>query len=584
MARKTGVRCSPRTVAAWTALALAAVCSARAAAQSTGSTWRVSLGAGGVEADRESHNGVLSEDGRYVAFQSMATNLVPNDTNDLYDIFVHDLWTRDTTRANVGLGGIESNGSSCCPGWSRDGRYVCFTSSATNLVAGDTSDSYDAFVVDLQTGAIVRASIAWDGAEPDESVAVASISGDGSAVVFYSGATNLAPNDLNDVDDVFVRDLAAGTTTRVSVGEFGQEASGGSYTIFGRSVSDDGRRVVFTSYASNLVSYDTNNQRDVFLRDLQAGTTICISSPSPGVIGNLFSVNGCISGDGRFVAFTSRATNLAPGDTNNLNDVYVRDLVTGTIQLVSVSTGGAIGNGVSGSADISDDGLHVVFDSAANNLIAGDANGHRHMFLRDLAAGTTSILSLNTAGAPTDGHTERPRISGDARFVLFNSLATNLVPNDTNSTWDMFLRDTRSPDPAPYCVAKVNSQGCTPQIWSVGMASLTGAGLQIGAQDVINRKSGLLLYGFAEDAAPFGGGVLCVHAPRYRAGVQLSGGSPSGVDCSGAFAMDFGAFIRGAGATAFHPGRITCVQYYYRDPLDAFGVGLSDALSFPVLP
>ena len=302
-------------------------------------TRRASIPDGSTEGDGYSTFCSVSADGRWIAFFSLATNLVPGDTNGMGDVFVQDRLTGTIERVSVGPRGVQADDFSIGPSISADGRYVAFYSGATNLVAGDTNGCYDVFVRDRVAGTTVRASVDSSGAQAEASSDEPSISADGRFVAFRSFSRYLVPVDDNFVPDVFVRDLVAGTTERVSVGPGGLQANDQSNFP---SISADGRFVAFLSYASNLVAGDTNGTGDVFVRDRQSGTTERVSvRTSTGAQANAYSGMCSISGDGRLVAFESAASNLVVGDSNTTDDVFVRDRTAGTTVRVSVSTGGS---------------------------------------------------------------------------------------------------------------------------------------------------------------------------------------------------------------------------------------------------
>ena len=284
------------------------LCATPGAAQSTE---RVSVSTGGAGANDGSLAPAISSDGRYVAYASQADNLVSGDTNGAWDVFVHDRQTGTTTRVSLGVGGAQGNDGSASPVLTPDGRYLAFCSEATNLVAGDTNGMYDVFVRDLQTGQIERVSIATDGTQADYICWNPGISDDGRYVVFDSESDTLVLNDTNGVDDVFLHDRVAGTTTRVSVSSSGAQASGAE-----PSISGDSRYVAFESSSDSLVTGDTNGDTDVFTHDCQTGQTTRVSLATGGGEANDDSEYPAISRDGRYVAFGSEATNLVTGDTN----------------------------------------------------------------------------------------------------------------------------------------------------------------------------------------------------------------------------------------------------------------------------
>lgn len=399
-------------------------------------TTRVSVSSAGVQGDRLSFGSDISARGRYVAFASDATNLVPRDSNGASDVFVRDRLAGTTRRVSVGPGGRQGNGSSYGPVMSASGRYVAFHSAADNLIAGDTNTNIDVFLRDLQTNTTRRVSLDMRGQTVGESF-VDAISDDGRVVVFTASG-GLDPADTNAEYDVYARHLQAGVTRWVSVGYGGQPADDASH---GYDVSADGRYVVFVSFGSNVVAGDTNGERDVFVRDLQRRTTRRVSVGVGGRQAGGGSPTGAISADGRFVAFTSWASNLVSGDTNGDNDVFVRDRVTGTTRLVSVGLDGQVGNRESVARDISGDGRYVLFDSVASNLMAGDTNGFFDTFVRDRLAGTTERVSVGPGGRQANNLSFSDAISPDGRHVTFSSGASNLVAGDTNRTSDVFAWD-----------------------------------------------------------------------------------------------------------------------------------------------
>ena len=409
-------------------------------------TSRVSVDSAGTEANGASVRASLSGDGRFVAFESSATNLVAGDTNGVTDVFVRDLVTGATERISVDSAGTQANGVSTLnsiqiptPSLSGDGRFVVFQSTATNLVAGDTNGGTDVFLRDRQAGTTTRVSVDSAGAQANGASARASISFDGRLVAFDSTAANLVAGDTNGLPDLFVRDVVAGVTTRENLTSAGAEATGG----FSRcpSLSADGGILAFESAANNLVAGDTNGVADIFVRDRVAGTTTRASVDSAGGQANSSCLRPSISSDGNFVVFDSTATNLVPGDTNGIRDVFVRDLQAATTTRASVdSLGAQASGGANFNASLSGDGNFVVFESTSTNLVPGDTNGRSDIFLRDRLAATTTRVSVDAAGNEANGlGSFEASVSGDGSLVSFDSTATNLVAGDTNAVSDVFL-------------------------------------------------------------------------------------------------------------------------------------------------
>src|SRR5262249_11291128 len=337
----------------------------------------------------------ISADGRVVAFYSFATNLVAGDTNGEAEVFVHDRSTGITERVGVDSTGAEGNDWSEDPSISADGRFVAFESNATNLVPNDTNATTDIFVHDRQTGITERVSVDSTGAECHDASYLASISADGRFVTFSSRASDLVASDTNGFDDVFRHARATGTTERVSVDSSGAQALNG-HSDWSR-ISGDGRYVAFQSDATNLVASDTNHSRDVFVRDRVLGTTERASVDSAG--GEASGMGPSISTDGRFVAFSSHATNLDPGDTNRWEDCFVPDRVTGLPECVSFATPSSPVDADSDWTSISANGEFVAFLSYADNVVPGDTNGWPDVFVRDRVKAQWSNYGAGLAGS-----------------------------------------------------------------------------------------------------------------------------------------------------------------------------------------
>ncbi|HMJ00502.1 MAG TPA: PASTA domain-containing protein [Gaiellaceae bacterium] len=420
-----------------------------AAGAGSGATFRVSASTGGGAANGRSFFPAISSDGHFVAFYSDASNLVAGDTNGSRDVFVDDYQTGELTRVSVDSSGVEANDDSFAPAISADGRFVAFSSAASNLVAGDMNGADDVFVRDRQEGTTTRVSVAPGGAEANGGSFSPSISGDGRYVAFLSDATNLVAGDTNSVRDVFVFDRQTGTTMRASVDSAGVQADIDSATPV---LSADGRFVAFSSFSDNLIPLDQNESSDVFVRNLLAGTTTRVSEYQGGFESDFDSLRPAISADGRFVAFDSDADNLAFGDVNDAFDVFVKDRQTDVLTQASVDDSGTQVSGDSIRPAVSADGRIVAFYSDASNLVPGDTNGSTDVFVHDRRSGATKRVSVAAGGVEANGDSVRPAISGDGRLVVFDSDASNLVAGDSNHFTDVFLNDpsaTPPPPPAP---------------------------------------------------------------------------------------------------------------------------------------
>lgn len=299
------------------------------------------------------------------------------------------------------------------PSVSADGRYTAFVSDSTNFGVGDTNGMRDVFLFDNQTSGVRRINVSQQGAQANSGSSNPAISGDGRFVAFASDATNLVFGDTNGFTDIFVVDVVTGAITRDSVATGNGQANGSS---FRPSISSDGRYVAFESNAANLTTPGTSGVTQIFLRDRTAGTTTLVSQNS-GVAGNGVSLQASVSGDGRYVAFASDASNLVGGDTNGVRDVFVRDVTGGTTVRVSVATSGAEANGPSRAPSLNRnpgnaaDGRYIAFGSEATNLVTGDTNGVSDVFVRDGVGGTTSRVSVSSSGAQAIDPTN-PSVTG----------------------------------------------------------------------------------------------------------------------------------------------------------------------------
>jgi hypothetical protein len=353
--------------------------------------------------------------------------------------------------------------------------------------------------------------------------------------------------------------------------------------------------VAFQSSATNLVPFDSNAAWDVFVHDRISGTTERVSIAPNGAQGNSHSEEPSLSDDGRFVAFRSQASNLVAGDTNGATDVFTRDRQTGITERSSVDSSGAEANSHSVDSTLSADGRCVVFYSLASNLIAVDGNDNLDVFVHDRASGTTERASVDMSGWEANSDSLWPAVSSDGRFVAFESLATNLVGGDTNGlrdifVRDIFVRDRGAPPPVAYCTAGTTSSGCIAVMSSTGTPSVTAtSGFTLSAGGVEGQTSGLIFYGISGRlAAPWGSGsssFLCVKSPTQRMATQNTGGTDGA--CDGTLSEDWLAFVAahpGALGAPFAAGQTVNAQGWFRDPPAAKTTSLSNGLEFTVGP
>ncbi len=424
------------TIACAVALSGAPTLLSATAATVTGVS-RVSVSSAAAQGAGYSDSPSISADGRFVAFYSAAANLVAGDTNFAEDVFVRDRQTSQTTRISLSTAGSQSDAPSLFPVISADGRYVAFSSFATNLVSGAQGNvDLQVYRRDRQAGTTVALSLGPAGQFGDGPSFIGGISDDGNLITFSSDATNLVPNDTNNVADVFLRDVAAGTTIRVS------EAAGvqGTLESFGSDISADGQVVVFASGAA-LTGSDTNGTSDVFRWTGPGGTPVVLSTGPGGGAGNDASFSPVISADGAVVAYNSFATDLVAQDTNDLLDGFVVPTEGGPSTRVTISSTGAqapppTGPDFGGSfvTDISGDGRFVVFDSF-ESLDPRDSDGLSDVYIRDRLAVTTERVDAG------NDESYLPAITRDGTAVAFASLAGNLVPGDTNNESDVFVAE-----------------------------------------------------------------------------------------------------------------------------------------------
>ena len=314
----------------------------------------------------------ISADGRYVAFLSYASNLVNNDTNHQMDIFVRDMVSNKTTRVSVDSAGNEGNWASHSPSISADGRFVAFSSASNNLVVDDEGET-DIFLHDRDTGSTSRVSIAiYNDGQTSNWSTNPSISASGRYITFTSKAYNLVPDDYNGIQDVFVFDTVDGEIIRVSVDNSGAEGFYGSGA--NATGSDEGNAVIsadgrFVSFVSNaaLTEQDSGDGWDVYLRDMESGKVTLVAVDDSGNKGDGHSFRTSISDDSRYIAFSSVASNFDVNDTNAQSDTYVHDVTTGITE--RVTTNGVVGDGGNVLVAISGNGRFIAFDSMATNLI-----------------------------------------------------------------------------------------------------------------------------------------------------------------------------------------------------------------------
>jgi len=403
----------------------------------------------------------LSGDGRFVAFTSAATNLVPSDTNGLPDVFVRDRLLGTTVCASTAPNGVPASGPSYHPALSADGRFVAFVSQANDLDPSDGYSGADVFIRDLVSGSTRIISVDpsgnpadgdsgfkwWHLGAPDSAhvTTLVAISDRGRFVAFASRANNLVIGDTSGWD-IFVRDLQLGITTRESVATGGTQANNDSGMLVGSAgdvgtglaISGDGRIVAFTSKATNLDPIASLPGVQLFVRNRIAGTTQVASVGLNGQLSQRGLYHPSLSADGRYLAFNTTTPNWVLGDAASSNNIFLRDLSLGTTVLVDVLPNGAPAFS-SGSADLDDSGRRIVFDCTDGALLPPDTNAAEDVyFARNL--GPLRRISGGIGGSEADAGSYMAAISGRGNAIAFVSFATNLVPADTNGVPDVFVR------------------------------------------------------------------------------------------------------------------------------------------------
>ena len=428
-----------------------------------------------------SNQPAVSSDGRFVAFSSSASNLVANDTNNHADIFVYDRTQKVVERVSVDSNGAEGNNDSSHPSISSDGRYVAFQSQASNLVPSDTNgqansaQGQDIFVYDRQAHTMERVSLTDGGGEADQASENPSISGDGNFVAFDSPASNLVSGFVHGPVNVYITNRGLHTIQGVTVPISDPAAIRSTLNpVFAR----DGSALVFELAVTRLAfTPPAYSYRDIYVFDLASRTLTRVSGTSAGLAANgSQSSSPSISDDGQKIAFQSNLKNLNFYDLNNALDVFVFDRSTGKTRLVSVDqTGQNLGSQDATSPAISGDGQHVAFQTHSDNLVTPPTDGGQHIFMKDLSSDAVHVLSLNASNTLADQPSELPALSADGLVVAFESLAANLNPGDNNAATDIFVstRPAAAPDSLALLSSLIFSAGSLNQPFSPGVSSYT---------------------------------------------------------------------------------------------------------------
>lgn len=551
---------------------------------------RVSVSSSGVQASSDSFQPRLSADGTLVCYTSLATNLVPDDTNGTYDVFAFDRRNRKTERVSVGTSGQEANSASANGILSADGRWVVFDSGATNLDAGDNHFGADVYLRDRREGSTVLISRRLDEYSSAFGCSRPSMSSDGRFIAFLGADDNVVPGDRNRQTDVFVHDRESGITEIVSLWNDGVPANDASMDC---AVTDDGRYVAFICRATNWGPIVPYPYPYAYRRDRSTGITEIVNIKPDGSPSYLPVAGGLdISPDGRYVAYVSHALDVTGQGSSGFHTVFVRNMLERVSEPVSMSPTGGRANSASEDPSFTHSGRTICFQSDASNLVLLDEDyppgSNVDVFVRNLDAGTTTLVSIGDHGqSPNNGGLGDPAISGDGRVVAFSTNADNLVPGDTGYIFDIYVVECDNSPVMHYCESQPNSLGCFPILEVDGQPSvLDDVPFRIRAENLLSGSEGFFLYGVAGSTGMpvIGGGWLCVQPPFQRMRWQPTRGELSHQECNGTLYVDFDAWVRSGIDPALAVGTTVFVQAWSLDPSITHGTSLTDAITFEIAP
>ena len=527
----------------------------------------ISLGTG---VNNPAHSPSVSADGRYVAFVTTAA-LVPSDPADGYP----DLYVRDRQAGTFEIVDESSLGLDS-PVMTPDGRYIAYIKRNPS-----GSPRPQVFVHDRATHTTEIVSVSSDELPATHGIYAPAISPDGRYVVFGSFAGNLAPGVSEGNANTYLRDRTLGTTTQASLRNDGGQGTPDNHSGFGQfddapSVSADGRYVAFYSSSVDLVAGDTNNRPDVFVRDLVLGTTVKVSVASDGTQANGTSGYPRISPDGRYVAFQSGADNLAPGGQLDTYDVFVRDLQTATTSLVSHNSATAIGSGHSSYyPSMSADGRFVAFISDSPNLVPGDSNNVNDIFVYDRQTGTTTRASVRPDGTesngPWAGASPPPVISANGQWVVM--ALGDLMPGDADAVSDVFIRNRSAPTVVAQSPTDLRQAAST-------SFTIAGSGFQAGATLGAGPGITFSSVSVASSRAASGMASAILDAATGPRGVSVTNPDGCAATLPGALnVIDVTPTLSGTEPSLLHPGRLT-VLHVFGTNFDAtsavsFGAGVT---------
>lgn len=548
---------------------------------------RASVNSQGIQANDNSTEPRLSYDGRYVAFSSVASNLVLSDTNGSFDVFLHDRALRITEMVSLDSNGAQAPGNSTNPALDDSGQLIAFTCSEA-MVPDDLSPGVDIYLRDRTAGTTSLISKRYTVQSVGVGAFRPAMSGDGRFVVFQCTDDDVVPGDTNGKYDIFLNDRQSSTTELVSIWGPSIQSNEDAERP---AVSDDGQFVAFLCRATNWAPVGPQPFGGVYRRDRRHGLTDLVNirpDGSPSAV-TAFGADVHISGNGRYVLYESSALDVTGQGVAGLPGVLLRDMEQALSTLVNVSPHGGRPNHQSLLAVLSSGGDRVAFNSDASNLVLFDGNPlYQDVFLRDMQASATVLVSVGDHGqAPNNGGMGATAISGDGRVVAFITNANNLIPGDSGTVFDVYVVDCDNTPVMRYCESMPNSLGCFPSLQTEGEPSLGDVQpFWIRAASVLSGSHGFFLYGVngATGEPVIGGGWLCVQPPLRRLRWQRSGGQSSYHQCTGSLEVDFDAYARSGKDPALTVGTTVCIQAWSLDPQITQGTSLTDAVTFDLAP
>jgi Tol biopolymer transport system component len=532
---------------------------------------------------------MLSLDGRFVGFGTFASNLAAPDLNGAFDAVLLDRAERTFELISVASDGSQANAGGGLAAITADGRFAVFWSKSTNLDPKDTDDGGDIFLRDRQAKTTRLVSIRRGPGSSSVSISTACLSDDGRFVAFDSSDSNFPVKDENPWPDIFLVDMETEAFELISKNAAGVQSN---LFSFYPQISPDGRYVAFLSAAKNWELPNPSGGMQLYVKDRQTGALRCGTIRPDGrlsVAGVSGSVYG-MSADARYVAFTCKVQELVPDPSLAAYPyfgVVVRDMSTGSIEIGSLTCAGGRPNGECNNAQISRDGRFIAFTTHATNILPAIKIGaQQNVFRRDRLTNTVSIMTVSNTGEHANQPCEGGVMSGDGSTFAFWGLANNLVPGDPGFTDDVFVRACERDPVVTYCGPSRNPQGCKPHLSSDGTPSLSqGFGHVVRATHLVGQSSAMLLMGLSgPDMDPIRPGqFLCVKPPLGFTAAFPTGGSAAQA-CSGSIELDFNAYLAANPSFAPPAGSLVYLQAWCLDGQASTGISLSDAVAFVLTP